>query len=68
MFVDAIVVDEAMMMTTDVAYDASYFSGTRLPLSQLPRPEMGPDKVIAARAAKLTRTPAACRRAGRRKP
>ncbi|MGH1572804.1 acyl CoA:acetate/3-ketoacid CoA transferase [Methylobacterium sp. P31] len=52
MFVDAIVVDEAMMMTTDVTYDASYFSGTRLPLSQLPRPEMGPDKVIAARAAK----------------
>ena len=55
MFVDAIVVDEAMMMTTDVAYDPSYFSGTRVPLSSLPRPEMGPDKVIAARAAQEVR-------------
>lgn len=55
MFVDAIVVDEAMMMTTGVAYEPSYFSGTRMPLAQLPRPEMGPDKVIAARAAKEVR-------------
>jgi propionate CoA-transferase len=55
MFVDAIVVDEAMMMTTGVPYDPSYFGGTRTPLSQLPRPAMGPDKVIAARAAKEVR-------------
>lgn len=55
MFVDAVVVDEDMMMTTGVPYDPSYFSGTRIPLSQLPRPEMGPDKVIAARAAKEVR-------------
>lgn len=54
-FVDAIVLDAAMMMTTDVAYDPSYFGGTRRPLSELPRPAMGPDKVIAARAAREVR-------------
>lgn len=55
LFIDAIVVDEAMMMSTGVPFDPAYFSGSRVPLSELPRPAMGPDKVIAARAAREVR-------------
>lgn len=51
MFVDMVVVEPDMMMTTDVAYDPAYFSGTKKPLDALPRPEMGMDKIIARRAA-----------------
>lgn len=49
-FVDDIIVEPDMMMTTDVAFDPAYFSGERRALSELPRPEMSPDKVIARRA------------------
>jgi propionate CoA-transferase len=52
MFVDAIVVDPEMMMTSQTPFDPAYFSGQRRPLSTLPRPVMSPDKVIAARAAR----------------
>lgn len=51
MFVDAVVVDPDMMMTTDVPYESAYYGANRMPLDRLPRPEMGPDKVIAARGA-----------------
>lgn len=54
-FVDDIVVDSEMMMTTDVPFDPAYFSGRRRPLDQLPRPGMSPDKVIARRAAQEVR-------------
>lgn len=54
-YVDDIVVDADMAMTTGTPYDPAYFSGERRPLAQLPRPEMGPDKVIARRAAQEVR-------------
>ena len=54
-FVDDIVVAPDMMMTTDVPFDPAYFSGTRRPLSELPKPEMSADKVIARRAARYVR-------------
>lgn len=55
MFVDAVVVDPAMMMTTDVKFDPAYFSGKRIPLSQLPAIPMSADKVVALRGAKEVR-------------
>lgn len=55
MFVDAVVVDPEMMMTTDVKFDSAYFGGTRKPLSQLPPIAMSADKVVAMRAAKEVR-------------
>ncbi|MBB5049175.1 propionate CoA-transferase [Rhodopseudomonas rhenobacensis] len=55
MFVDAVVVDPQMMMTTDVAFDPAYFSGVRRPLSQLPPVPMSADKVVAMRAAQEVR-------------
>lgn len=54
-FVDDIVVDPDMMMTTDVPFDTAYYSGTRRPIAELPRPEMSADKVIARRAAREVR-------------
>jgi propionate CoA-transferase len=54
-FIDEVVVDPQMMMATEVSFDPAYFSGKRLPLSELPRPEMSPDKVIARRAAREVR-------------
>ena len=54
-FVDDIVVDPDMMMATNVSFDPAYFSGERRPLSELPRPEMSPDKIIARRAAREMR-------------
>lgn len=54
-FVDAVVVDPDMMMTSETPFDPTYFGGSRLPLSALPRPEMGPDKIIAMRAARTVR-------------
>lgn len=55
MFVDAVVVDPEMMMTTDVKFDPAYFGGMRKPLSQLPPIPMSADKVVAMRAAKEVR-------------
>ncbi|KRQ89828.1 acyl CoA:acetate/3-ketoacid CoA transferase [Bradyrhizobium valentinum] len=55
LFVDAVVVDPSMMMTTDVEFEPAYFAGTRLPLSQLPPIPMTADKVIALRAAREVR-------------
>lgn len=55
LFVDAVVVDPDMMMTTDTPFDPAYVSNPRKPLSALPRPEPGPDKIIAARAAREVR-------------
>jgi propionate CoA-transferase len=52
MFVDAVVVDPDMMMSTGIPFDSAYFSGQRSPLSALPKPAQSPDKVIAARAAR----------------
>jgi propionate CoA-transferase len=50
-FVDRIVVDPEMMMTTDTPYESAYFSGTRLALHNLPAPPMSLDKIIARRVA-----------------
>ena len=50
-FVDSIVVDPDMMMTTDTPYDMAYFSGTRMDLRELPVPPMSLDKIIARRVA-----------------
>ncbi len=55
MFVDSVVVDPEMMMTSETPFDPAYFGGTRLPLAQLPRTPMSADKVIAARAAREVR-------------
>lgn len=54
-FVDDIVVEPEMMMTTDVVFDPAYYSGARRPIADLPRPEMSADKVIARRAAREVR-------------
>ncbi|HZC95397.1 MAG TPA: CoA-transferase [Bradyrhizobium sp.] len=54
-FVDAVVVDEAMMMASETPYEPAYFGGKRMRLSHLPRPGMSADKVIAARAAREVR-------------
>lgn len=50
-FVDAVVVDPDMMMTTDTPYETAYFSGTTMALGQLPAPPMSLDKIIARRVA-----------------
>jgi propionate CoA-transferase len=55
MFVDAVVVDPDMMMTTEVKFDPVYFSGKRRPLAQLPPIPMSADKIVALRAAKEVR-------------
>jgi propionate CoA-transferase len=49
-FVDALVVDPHMMMSTDTAYDEAYLQPGST-LSGLPGIPFGPDKVIARRAA-----------------
>ncbi|MET4328664.1 propionate CoA-transferase [Bradyrhizobium sp. i1.15.2] len=54
-FVDCVVVDPSMMMTTDVKFEPAYFGGRRLPFSELPLIMMSPDKVVALRAAKEVR-------------
>lgn len=55
MFVDAVVVDPAMMMTTDVKFDPVFFGGKRKPLNELPPIALSADKVVALRAAKEVR-------------
>jgi propionate CoA-transferase len=54
-YVDAVVVDPNMMMTTDVPFDPAYFGAARKPLSELPAVPMGPDKIVALRTAKEVR-------------
>lgn len=54
-FVDAVVVVPDMMMTTRTPFEPAYLSDPRMPLDRLPRPVMGPDKVIARRAAREVR-------------
>lgn len=53
MFVDMVVVDADMMMSTDTPYDSAYL-GKRAK-AQLPSIPFGPDKVIARRAAQEVR-------------
>ena len=48
-FVDRVVVDPDMMMTTDVAYEPAYFSGRRLDLKALKAPPFSADRIIANR-------------------
>ncbi len=54
-FVDELVVEPDMMMTSETPFDPAYYSGKRLPLAELPRPVMSADKVIARRAAQEVR-------------
>ena len=49
--VDQVVVDPDMMMTTGVAYEPAYFSGRRMPLSELSAPPFSVDRIIANRVA-----------------
>lgn len=50
-YVDQVVVDPDMMMTTDVAYEPAYFSGQRLELGSLSAPPFSVDRIIANRIA-----------------
>jgi len=49
--IDQVVVDPDQMMVTDIPFDPAYLGPNRTSLGQLPRLPMGPDKVIARRAA-----------------
>lgn len=51
LFVDDVVVDPDMMMTTDVAYEPAYFSGRQMALSELSAPPFSTDRIIANRVA-----------------
>lgn len=53
--VDHVVVAPGQMMVTDVAYDPAYLGGMQVDLNALPRLPMGPDKIIARRAAREVR-------------
>lgn len=53
-FVDTLVVEPDMMMSTDTRYDPAYLR-TQSSLAGLPAIEFGPDKVIARRAAQEVR-------------
>lgn len=48
-YVDHVVVDPQMMMTTDVPYEPAYFSGRRLELASLSAPPFSADRIIANR-------------------
>lgn len=50
-YVDHVVVDEGMMMTTDVPYEPAYFSGRRLDIGSLRAPPFSADRIIANRIA-----------------
>ncbi|MBM1633993.1 propionate CoA-transferase [Sulfitobacter mediterraneus] len=50
-FVDQVVVDPDMMMTTDVPYDAAYFGGEHKDISTLSAPPFSVDRIIANRIA-----------------
>lgn len=57
-FVDSVVVDSSMMMTTDTPYDVAYLG--RNARARLPSIPFGPDKVIARRAAQEVRKHELC--------
>lgn len=59
-FVDHVVVDEQMMMTTDVPYEPAYFSGRKMEFDELPYPAFSADKIIANRVAKEVRKHELC--------
>ncbi|MCJ7873572.1 CoA-transferase [Phaeobacter sp. J2-8] len=48
-YVDQVVVDPDMMMTTNVPYDAAYFSGPRKDIATLSPPPFSADRIIANR-------------------
>lgn len=50
-FVDNVVVDPEMMMTTDVPYESAYFGGTHLDLDSLTAPPFSVNRIIANRIA-----------------
>uniref|UniRef100_UPI0018D99F02 CoA-transferase n=1 Tax=Thiosulfatihalobacter marinus TaxID=2792481 RepID=UPI0018D99F02 len=50
-FVDQVVVDPDMMMTTNVPYDAAYFGGQQKDISTLSAPRFSADRIIANRIA-----------------
>lgn len=50
-YVDHVVVDPDMMMTTDVPYDAAYFGGERKNIATLSAPPFSLDRIIANRIA-----------------
>lgn len=50
-YVDEIVVDPDMMMTTDVPYEPAYFSGHRVDVTTLKAPPFSMDRIIANRIA-----------------
>lgn len=50
-FVDQVVVDPDMMMTTDVPYDAAYFGGQHKDIATLSAPPFSADRIIANRIA-----------------
>lgn len=54
-FVDDVVVVPDMMMTSQTPFDPAYFSGRRIPIHELPKPEMSADKIIARRASREVR-------------
>jgi propionate CoA-transferase len=51
LYVDEVVVDPDMMMTTGVPYEPAYFSGRRMPLTDLAPPPFSADRIIANRVA-----------------
>lgn len=50
-YVDHVVVDEDMMMTTETPYEPAYFSGRRIDMAQLSAPPFSVDRIIANRVA-----------------
>lgn len=50
-YVDEVVVDPDMMMTTDVPYEPAYFSGKRVDIETLKAPPFSMDRIIANRIA-----------------
>ncbi|MEO0385456.1 MAG: CoA-transferase [Pseudomonadota bacterium] len=54
-YVDEVVVDPDMMMTTDVLYEPAYFSGHRLDINTLEAPPFSADRIIANRIAQEVR-------------
>lgn len=50
-YVDHVVVDPDMMMTTDVPYEPAYFGGNRKDISTLAAPPFSVDRIIANRIA-----------------
>ena len=55
MFVDTIVIDPDMMMTTDTPFESAFYGANRMPLDAMPRLPMSADKVVARRVAREVR-------------